>query len=126
MNCIYEGPPPPDLPQAKAITLALAKTKLQKLTPSAPGLSLIEQLRQRTTYMTVGEFAVLIGETPAGVYKRINEGRLPHVKLGYGIRLDPAVMANWLEARCVATVGTAASPSRRGPRVPMPAEVVAP
>ncbi len=50
--------------------------------------------------MTVAEVAALVGLTPNSVYKRIESGELPSIRLGSGpkapIRIDPADLQTWL------------------------------
>lgn len=78
---------------------ALAKAR-KKLSP-ANGCDVVERLRQQRSLLTVPEFAVLIGETPCAVYRKVRQKRLPHIRIGYGVKLDPQELADFLEARRV-------------------------
>ncbi len=88
---------------------AAALAKAQKKLPPVDGLDIIQRLRQQRSFLTVPSFAVLTGETPGSVYRKVREKRLPHIRDGYSVKLVPQDMADFLEARRVriAPVGAA-------------------
>ena len=63
-----------------------------------PQKTIIEQLAERTTLMSVSEVAELIGEKPKNIYRRCDRDEIPHLKLGYGIKFDPYELSRWLKA----------------------------
>jgi excisionase family DNA binding protein len=62
-------------------------------------MTLIETIAKRETAFTVPEIAKLLHLSPRCVYEHVSEGRLPCIKIGTTIRLDPKVTAAWLSGR---------------------------
>ena len=48
--------------------------------------------------MTVAEVAVMLNVSERHIYKLVQDGTLPHFKVGGAVRFDPDRMAKWLEA----------------------------
>lgn len=61
--------------------------------------TLIQQLEERTTAMSVKELATLLSVGPNSIYDIIKAGRLPCIRIGTTVRLDPKEVADWLR-RC--------------------------
>jgi excisionase family DNA binding protein len=68
-------------------------------------------IRGRLTAMTVEEVAELLHVSERHVYKLVQDGILPHFKVGKAVRFDPDKIADWLEA---ASEGDAAKLNERG------------
>jgi excisionase family DNA binding protein len=54
-------------------------------------------LRGRNKAMTVEDVAALLNVSPRHVYKLVQDGILPHFKVGSSVRFDPDKMADWLD-----------------------------
>jgi len=52
----------------------------------------------RKTAMTVEEVATLFHVSERHIYKLVQDGILPHFKVGKAVRFDPDKIADWLEA----------------------------
>jgi excisionase family DNA binding protein len=63
-----------------------------------PQKTIIEQLEERTTVLSVNEVAKLIGEHKFTLYRRINRKEIPHLKLGHSVKFDPHELSRWLKA----------------------------
>ena len=79
-------------------------------TPSTNGLlepkvnpdSIIARLRAMRTAMLVKDLAYLLGMGRNTVYLMIRSGRIPSIRIGSVVRVDPVQVADWLEERTVA------------------------
>jgi excisionase family DNA binding protein len=60
---------------------------------------IIEQIRERETAFSVLEVAKLLNISSRCIYDHITEGRLPSMRIGSTVRLDPSQVADWLTAR---------------------------
>lgn len=50
---------------------------------------------------TVSDLATFVKTTPDAVYRWVELGMVPCIRLGRSIRFDPAVIREWLTARSV-------------------------
>jgi excisionase family DNA binding protein len=73
---------------------------LPAMSTSAP--TLIEELRNRRELLTVNELSALLSAHKMSIYKWVRQGRIPHLRVGSGLRFDPRALAQWLERRTVA------------------------
>jgi excisionase family DNA binding protein len=62
-------------------------------------VTLIEQIATRRTAMTLKEFASMMGINYATAWDMANDGRLPVMRVGSSLRLDPKTTAEWLHQR---------------------------
>ena len=58
--------------------------------------SLVEIAESRTTAWSVGELAELLNVSKRGIYALINRGKVPVVRIGTSVRLDPKAVATWI------------------------------
>jgi excisionase family DNA binding protein len=56
-------------------------------------------VRGRKTAMTVEEVAQLLNVSERHVYKLVQDGVLPHLRVGNSVRFDPDKIADWLDGR---------------------------
>jgi excisionase family DNA binding protein len=61
--------------------------------------TIVDQLRQRTTYVRATEVMAILGVTRNTLCDWINAGTLPAFRLGKNNVLDPTELADFLEAR---------------------------
>jgi excisionase family DNA binding protein len=61
--------------------------------------TIIEQLRQRTTYVRASEVMSILGITRNTLCDWINAGTLPAIRLGKNNMCDPSELAAFLEKR---------------------------
>lgn len=66
---------------------------------NAAGFSIFETIAARKKALTVAELASLLNLGKRTVYDMIDSGRLPAIKIGSTVRLDPRTTAQWLRAR---------------------------
>jgi excisionase family DNA binding protein len=52
--------------------------------------------------MTVQSVASLLDCSPKTIYAMVKQKRLPHLKLGASVRIDPFELAQWLEVHSTA------------------------
>jgi excisionase family DNA binding protein len=62
-------------------------------------LTLIEQIAERETAMTVPQLAKILSISSRSIYEHVAEGRLACIRIGSTIRLDPSQTAQWLQRR---------------------------
>jgi excisionase family DNA binding protein len=72
--------------------LVVADTPMKNLT-------IVEQIAARTSALTLNEFADTMQIDYNTAYDMWRDGRLPGMKVGSSIRLDPAITAEWLRQR---------------------------
>jgi excisionase family DNA binding protein len=84
----------------------MVKNAMKKpVTKAAPpdgeayGTSLIAELRRRKSALRPKELAVLLAISERQVTALVKAGRLPGLKIGGCVRIDPATAASWLEQR---------------------------
>jgi excisionase family DNA binding protein len=68
-------------------------------TSATAGLTIIERLKLRTSYVTSTEAMVILGVTRQTLCRWVTEGRIPAVRIGPSNKFDPAHLADWLEER---------------------------
>jgi excisionase family DNA binding protein len=61
--------------------------------------SLVEIVEARRTALTVPELAKMLSLSKVSLYELVKTGRLPAMKIGGSIRLDPKTTAAWLRGR---------------------------
>jgi excisionase family DNA binding protein len=61
--------------------------------------TIIERIRSMRSALSVTEFADLMGMGRNTVYTLVRSGRIPSMKVGSVLRLDPVIIADWLECR---------------------------
>ena len=67
--------------------------------PSLPTPGLIDIVESRKTAWTIAEFCALLEISDQVIYRQIKANRLPCLKVGGSIRLDPKTTAEWLRQR---------------------------
>jgi excisionase family DNA binding protein len=65
------------------------------------GLTLIDQLRKRTSYLTLQETADLLGIHAMTLRKWAKARKIQGLRIGDEIKFDPYVVADWLAARYI-------------------------
>jgi excisionase family DNA binding protein len=60
---------------------------------------LIEGIAERETAMTVPQLAKILCISTRSIYEHVQAGRLPSIKIGTTVRLDPSQVASWLTKR---------------------------
>jgi excisionase family DNA binding protein len=65
------------------------------------GLTLIDQLRKRTGYLTLQETSNLLGTHEATLRKWAKTRKIQALRIGDQIKFDPNVVADWLAARYI-------------------------
>jgi hypothetical protein len=63
------------------------------------GLTIIEKLRRRKSYVGATEVMSIVGKSRKTLCSWIKNGTFPNTRLGKDNACDPALLANWLEAR---------------------------
>lgn len=63
--------------------------------------SIIEQIRDCEQALTVSRLGKMLSMHPQTIYDHIERGTLPVIRIGSSIRLDPKMIAEWLEARSI-------------------------
>jgi excisionase family DNA binding protein len=63
--------------------------------------TIIEQLRQRKTYLNTTEVMSIIGVTRATLCGWVRSGSISAIRIGKDYKFDPSTVARWLEARQV-------------------------
>ena len=76
--------------------------RAQQSQPDSPGRSILDVLRKRRKALSVADAADLLSCSPKSVYALIKQKRLPALRIGASVRLDPFHLANWLEAHSTA------------------------
>ena len=59
--------------------------------------SILEQLNTRTTALTVRELARLLKVSTKTIYKEVQSGAIPCIRIGSCIRFRPERMVEWLQ-----------------------------
>jgi len=60
--------------------------------------TIIDNIEQRDSALTVRELSAMISMSPKTIYKAIDAGRLPSMRILGSIRLDPLETAEWLRS----------------------------
>lgn len=66
------------------------------------GQSLLDTLRSRRKALTVSAVAELLDCSAKSIYQLVKQKRLPALRIGASVRLDPFHLAQWLEAHSTA------------------------
>jgi len=67
--------------------------------PKDDGMDLIEELRQRTSYLSSKEVMDLLDVTRNTLCEWVRAGRLAAFRVGNAYIYDPRILAEWLEKR---------------------------
>ena len=59
--------------------------------------TIVDRLRVRRTALSVTELATILGMGRNTLYGHVQAGRIPSYRIRGTIRLDPVVIARWLE-----------------------------
>jgi excisionase family DNA binding protein len=59
-------------------------------------MNLADEVEQHRGALTVPELARLLSLSEKLIYRLVRQGRLPAVRIGTSVRLDPAVTAAWI------------------------------
>jgi excisionase family DNA binding protein len=62
-------------------------------------MTIIEKIEKLETAMTVKEFGAMLGVSPKTLYAAVKAGRVPVMRVGGSIRIDPAEAADYLRER---------------------------
>jgi excisionase family DNA binding protein len=65
------------------------------------GETFIGTIRQRRSLMSVKDLAQALGVNPYTIYRLAKRSRIPVIRIGYTLRFDPQMIANWLELKSV-------------------------
>jgi len=71
-------------------------------------MSLIEDLRQRKTYLDTAAVMTLLTMSRNTLCSFVRSGKISAIRAGNGYLFDPGVLADWLEARSTAPLKRAA------------------
>lgn len=70
--------------------------------PSPAGKTIVEQIAERRSAFSLREFAEITGISYNAAFDMATNGRLPVMRIGSSIRLDPKTTAQWLRERSTA------------------------
>ncbi len=59
--------------------------------------ALTAELNGMKKALKVGDIAALLNVSRGQIYKLVDEGRLPAIRLGTSIRFDPGAVASWID-----------------------------
>jgi len=62
-------------------------------------MGIVEQIAARKKALRVPEFAEMVGMSKRVLYTMVKDGRLPAIKIGDSVVLDPKTTAAWLQKR---------------------------
>jgi excisionase family DNA binding protein len=63
------------------------------------GKTIVEQIAERRSALSLKEFAEMTGISYNTAFDMATDGRLPVMRIGSSIRLDPKTTAQWLRER---------------------------
>lgn len=66
---------------------------------AAPTKTIVEQIANKRSAFSLKEFAKLTGISYKTAFGMATDGRLPVMRIGSAIRLDPKTIAEWLRER---------------------------
>ncbi len=75
------------------------KKKTVVVAEMPPGKTIVELVAAKRTAFPLAEFAELTGISYKTAFSMARDGRLPVLRIGSSIRLDPATTAKWLRER---------------------------
>jgi excisionase family DNA binding protein len=70
-------------------------------TPTSAPDTIVERLRAMKKAISVTELAVILGLSRNTVYIYVRKGHIPSYRLRGTVRLDPVVIARWLEQQAM-------------------------
>lgn len=62
-------------------------------------MSIATQIRCLTAPLSIPNAAALLNLHPQTLYKWTRQGLIPTLRFGSAVRIDPTVLADWVEAR---------------------------
>ena len=65
-------------------------------------MSVVNQLRSRTSLLTVEGAAAVLSIHKLTAYRWINDGKIPSIRVGTAVRIDPSALADHLEKNTIA------------------------
>ena len=65
-------------------------------------MSILRKLREQTRPLGVKEVAELFDVTESTIQRWIRRGEIPAIRVSDTIRIDPGVLADWIERRSIA------------------------
>ncbi len=66
-------------------------------------MSIPSELRHKRGFLTVNQVADLTGSHPITVHRWTKQGKMPSLRIGGRVRIDPRSLADWLDSRTVQT-----------------------
>jgi excisionase family DNA binding protein len=87
---------------SRSVKQSVSVTSIDSRTPTRNPDSIVGRLRSMRSALTAPELAELLHLGRNTVYAQIKSGRIPSYRIGQTVRLDPAVIADWLEAQQMA------------------------
>ena len=63
------------------------------------GKTIADQIAERRSALSLKEFSEMVGISYDAAFDMAKDGRLPVMRIGSSIRLDPATTAAWLRQR---------------------------
>jgi excisionase family DNA binding protein len=67
--------------------------------PAPGGKTIAEQIAEKRSALSLQEFAQLVGISYRTVFDMASDGRLPVMRIGSSLRLDPKTTAEWVRER---------------------------
>jgi excisionase family DNA binding protein len=61
--------------------------------------TIVESLKATRKPLKVAEASEIIGIHPVTAYKWAKDGKMPSLRLGGAVRIDPQALARWVEER---------------------------
>ena len=62
-------------------------------------MGIVEQIAARKKALRIPELADMLGMSKRGLYAMVKDGRLPAIKIGDTVVLDPKTTAAWVQKR---------------------------
>ena len=81
---------------------AKVPARAQQSRSDEQGQSILDVLRKRRKALSVADAADMLSLSPKSIYALVKQKRLPALRIGASVRLDPFHLANWLEAHSTA------------------------
>jgi excisionase family DNA binding protein len=78
---------------------AMSNSVASPAIPTIIERSIADTLAARKKALEVSELAEMLGLAPTTLYDMVRNGRIPSIRIGASIRLDPKITADWLRAQ---------------------------
>lgn len=72
---------------------------LERPTPEFEELTIVEQLLRRRKALSIKELSEILGIAYRTLHDMAKSGAMPSYKLGGSVRVDPVVIARWMQDR---------------------------